>query len=341
VAGANRQIVLLKRPDGMVDESCFGVAETEIPTPGPDEVLLRTVYIIVDPAIRGWLNEKGSGYLPGVEIGAPVRSNGIGVVVESNDASLPVGALVTSLTGWQEYSTATANLERPFEVASTIAPGVDPLAAATILGNSGWTAYFAITEGLEVSSDDQVLVSAASSSVGSIAAQLAKSIGAYVVGIAGSDEKCRWCVEDLGLDACINYRTESVDQRVKELFSPGVDAFFDNVGGELLDTVLRRVNVGARVLLCGSLARDNAAEPYRLANYDRLMSRRARMSGFNTMDYYGRFDEAETALATLIDSGQMKYQVNVLEGLDAAPRGLLGLYDSSAFGKTLIEVSAI
>ena len=341
MGGGNRQIVLAKRPNGLVDKSCFATAEADVPSPGPREALLRTVFAIIDPAIRGWLNEKGSGYLPGVEIGAPVRSNGMGRVVESNVEGMPVGALVTNLSGWQEYSIVTDDPARPFEIGTAVPEGRDPVAAATVLGNSGWTAYFGVTEGLGITGADQVLVSSASGMIGSIAAQLAKARGAYVVGIAGSEAKCRWCVDDLGLDACINYRTEDLDQRVKALFSPGVDAFFDNVGGEMLDTVLRRVNVGARVLLCGSLARDNAAEPYRLANYDRLMSRRATMSGFNTVDYFGRYDEAETALQDLLDSGQMKYRVNELEGLQAAPQGLMGLYDGSAIGKTLIKVSEL
>lgn len=339
--GTNRQIVLRRRPDGLVDESCFALAEAEIPTPGPREALLRTVYITIDPAIRGWLNEAGSGYLPGVEIGTAVRAGGASVVVESHCDSLPIGALVTSMNNWQDYSIATDDPNRVFDVATPVPEGADVLAACTVLAQAGWTAYFGVTDALRVAADDQLLVSSASGMVGSIAAQVAKDRDAFVVGVAGSDEKCAWCVDDLGMDACINYRTDDIDQRLKELFSPGVDAFFDNVGGALLDTVLRRIDVGGRVMLCGTLARDNATDPYRLANYDRLMSRRATMFGFNTADYFGRYDEATRHLQEMLDNDRLRYRVNVLDGLETAPRGLQSLYDSSAIGKTLIKVSDV
>lgn len=339
--GGNRQIVLARRPVGAVDASCFATAEADVPQPGPREVLLRTVYITIDPAIRGWLNEKGSGYLPGVEIGAPIRATGVSTVVESNCPDLPVGAFVTSMNGWQEYSIATDDPDRLFESATPIAVEADPLAACTVLSQSGWTAYFGITDALDVGPADQVLVSSAAGLVGSVAAQLAKSAGAYVIGVAGSDEKCEWCVDVAGLDGCINYRTEDVDQRIKELFTPGVDAFFDNVGGELLDTVLRRVNIGARILLCGSLANDNATEPYRLANYDRLMSRRARMFGFNTADYVGQYDQAVERLQELLIAGQLNYRLDLREGLEAAPGGLVSLYEGSATGKVIIKIAGL
>jgi NADPH-dependent curcumin reductase CurA len=337
--GVNHQIVLLNRPAGMVDESCFGRSEAEIPVPGPGEALLRTIYITIDPAIRGWLNEQGSGYLPGVEIGAPIRGTGVSEVVESQCDTLPVGALATNMNGWQNYSIATDDPARIFESATVVPAGVDLLAACTVLAQAGWTAYYGVTDGLKISRDDQVLVSSAAGMVGSVAGQLAKAAGAYVVGIAGTDDKCRWCVDDLGMDACINYRTDDVDQRLKELFSPGVDAFFDNVGGALLDTVLRRINIGARVMLCGTLARDNSTEPYRLANYDRLMSRRAKMFGFNSADYYGRYDEATNVLKDMLTEGSLKHRINLMEGLESAPLGLLSLYDSSVIGKTVIKVS--
>lgn len=332
----NRQIVLVRRPQGMVDESCFAEHDGDIPSPGPDEILVRTRYLTIDPAIRGWLNERGSGYLAGVGIGEPVRGAGIGEILESNADGYPVGGLVTCMTGWQEFALGTSDLSRMFEFATLLPTDVDPVAAATVLANPGWTAYAGVVRGLAPTADDHVLVTAASSLVGSIAGQLAKREGARVVGTAGSPEKCDWVVDELGFDACIDYRSEDLDQRLKALFPHGIDAVFDNVGGTTLDTVLRRMATHGRILLCGSVSRDNATEPYRLANYDRLMSRRATMSGFNFGDHLDLIGEATAVLRTGVDDGTIKYRTKSLHGLARAPAGLVGLYTDPTPGKTVI-----
>jgi len=336
--GGNRQIVLARRPDGMVEESCFAEHDGDIPAPGDGEILVRTRYLTIDPAIRGWLNEKGSGYLPGVAIDEPVRGAGIGEIVESNADGYPVGALVTCMSGWQEYAIGTSDLSRMFEFATVLPDDVDPVTAATVLANPGWTAYAGITRGLAPTADDHVLVTAASSLVGSVAGQLAKHTGAYVVGTAGSPEKCAWVVDELGFDECIDYRAEDLDQRIKELFPKGIDAVFDNVGGATLDTVLRRMATHGRILLCGSVSRDNATEPYRLANYDRLMSRRATMSGFNFADHLDIIGDATAALRAGLDDGSIRYRTKMLHGLDQAPAGLVGLYADPTPGKTVIAL---
>ena len=334
----NRQIVLVERPQGMVDESCFAERDGDVPTPGIDEILVRTRYLTIDPAIRGWLNERGSGYLPGVGIGETVRGAGIGEIVDSNADGYPVGALVTCMTGWQEYAIATNDVSRMFEFATLLPGDVDPIEAATVLSNPGWTAYAGMLHVLAPSADDHVLVTGASSLVGSIAGQLAKGGGSYVVGTAGSDEKCAWLVDELGFDACIDYRTEDLDERVKALFPHGIDAIFDNVGGATLDTVLRRIAVHGRVLLCGSVSRDNATEPYRLANYDKLMSRRATMSGFNFADHLDAIGEATAVLRAGVADGSIKFRTKLLHGLGRAPTGLVGLYTDPTPGKTVIEL---
>lgn len=336
--GGNRQIVLVRRPEGMVDESCFAERDGDVPTPGVDEILVRTRYLTIDPAIRGWLDERGSGYLPGVEIGEPVRGAGVGEIVESNADGYPVGALVTCMTGWQEYALATSDLARMFEFATVLPEDVHPVVAATVLANPGWTAYAGIRRGLAPATDEGVLVTGASSLVGSIAGQLAARDGARVVGTAGSDEKCAWLVDELGFDACINYRTEDLDQRLEALFPGGIDAVFDNVGGATLDTVLRRMATHGRILLCGSVSRDNATEPYRLANYDRLMSRRATMFGFNFADHLDVIGEATAVLRAGLEDGSIGYRTKSLHGLSSAPAGLIGLYSDPAPGKTVIEL---
>ena len=182
------------------------------------------------------------------------------------------------------------------------------------------------------------LVSAAASGVGSLAGQIAKLMGARVIGLAGSSEKCRWVTEDLGFDACINYKVEDVADRLKGLCPGGVDIFFDNVGGELLDTVLRRIALRGRVVLCGSLSTDNRTEPYRLRHYDRLMSRRAQMIGLNVMDHWDLFPEALKRVGEWLSTGQVKHRTHVLSGLDRAPEGLDRLYRGDHIGKLVVRV---
>ncbi len=331
-------MVLVRRPEGAVDQSCFAMADGAIPEPGPGEALVRTTCIAIDPAIRGWLNEKGSGYLPGVEIGAPVRSSGVAEVVRSNIDEYPVGSLVTAMTGWQEYSLVTTDPARMFEWATPVADGVSAVEGATVFSHSGWTAYVGAKRILDIQPDDEVLVTSAGSLVGSLAGQIAKRIGARVVGTAGSAAKCRWVVEDLGFDACIDYRTEDLDARLKELFARGISAVFDNVGGATLDIVLRRIGQGARIALCGSVGSDDGDERHLLANYDRLMSRRATMAGFNTIDHLDLLGEINANYRQWLDDGSLTYATNLYRGLEQAPEALVGLFQGRGVGKAIIEV---
>ena len=332
----NRQWVLTKRPTGKADRSCFELVDGDIPEIGDTELLVRTTHLIMEPAIRGWLNPKGSGYLPGVEIGSAVRGAGLGEVVASNVEGFDPGMTVQLMTHWREYAVASMDPSRPFEQAGPIPAGADPLHAATVLSSPGYTAYAATTRVLQPTADDAVLVTGASSLVGSLACQLAKRAGAYVVGTAGSPEKCAWLLDDVGIDACIDYRAEDLDARVKELFPTGMTAVFDNVGGATLDTVLRRIAVGARVVLVGSLSRDNETEPYRLANYDRLMSRRATMLGYNTIDHIDLIEEAQATYIDWIADGTLVPKVKVWDGLEAAPEAFMALYDNPLPGKPVV-----
>ncbi len=335
---SNEQITLVKRPAGLVSLDCFGSGVGDIPEPGEREVLVRATHLVIDPAIRSWLGEAGSGYLPPVEIGAAVRGSGIGEIVKSNVEGYEVGASVTAMTGWQQYCLATNDRARPFEYATLVPDGASALEAATVLGSPGWTAWIGINKILDVQEGESVLVTSTSSLVGSVAGQLAKQRGAYVVGTAGSDEKCAWCIDDLGFDDCINYKTEDVDQRIKAAFPQGIDAVFENVGGEMLDLLFRRIAVGGRIALCGSVSLDNSSERYRLANYDRLMSRRATMMGFNTIDYQGFVPQIMTEFRELLDDGRLKFRANTYQGLEQAPQALVDLYTDSAIGKIVIEL---
>ena len=335
----NRQIILAKRPNGMVTEDCFASYMAEIPEPGPGQALIRVLCLAIDPAIRGWIKPRGSGYLPAVELGDPVRSNGVGVVVKTRAEKLPVGSLVTALTGWQEYALAGSDMSDLPRFASPLAEGIDPVDGVTVFGQISATAYAGLTRIAPPEEGQTFLVSAAASGVGSIAGQMAKLMGARVIGLAGTPEKCRWVTEDLGFDACINYKTEDVADRLKELCPGGVDIFFDNVGGELLDTVLRRIALRGKVVLCGALSTDNLSEPYRLRHYERLMSRRAQMIGLNVLDHWDLFPEASKQVGEWLASGQLKHRTHVLSGLERAPEGLCRLYHGEHIGKLVVRVS--
>lgn len=334
----NRQIVLVRRPTGMVDVSCFAPAESAIPRPADGQALLRVLCIAIDPAIRGWIDAKGSGYLPALALGEPVRANGVGVVVETRSERLPVGAFVTCLTGWQEYALVCGDFSDIAKFGSPLPEGCTAIQGATVLGQGAVTAYAGVMRVAPVVAGETWVVSAAASGVGSLVAQLARLEGARVIGIAGSPEKCRWVTESLGAEACIDYKREDVDARLKALCPKGVNVFFDNVGGALLDVVLRRIAHRGRIVLCGALSTDNATEPHRLANYDRLMSRRASMVGLNVMDHWDLFPEALKRIGNWLAAGTLVYRSEVVDGLDEAPRALVRLYEGDHQGKLVVRL---
>jgi NADPH-dependent curcumin reductase CurA len=336
----NRQVVLARRPQGMVDASCFALREGVVPEPGPGQALLRVLCVAIDPAIRGWLDERGSGYLPGVAVGEPVRSNGVGVVTRSMTDAFPVGSLVTSLTGWQEWTLVGSDFADIAKYGSVMPAGLSPVDAIAVHGQLAITAYVGIEVVARPEPGQTFLVSAAASAVGSLAGQMARKRGARVLGIAGTDEKCRWVKDELGFEACINYRTEDVASRLQALAPKGVDVFFDNVGGALLDTVLRRVALHGRVVLCGTLSTANTEEPYRLQYWERLLSRRATMLGFNAMDHWGKFPEATEAMTRFLADGSVKHRAHVLDGLERAPEALSRLFRGDHLGKLVVQVAA-
>jgi hypothetical protein len=333
----NRQVVLAKRPVGMVTESCFEVVERQLPELRPGEARLAVRYLGIDPTIRGWLDERGN-YMAGVAIGEPVRSNGVGVVVETNNPDeYPMGRAFMHLTGWQQYCVVESN---PFPPVTMMPEGGDLIDVLGSLGHTGFTAYVGVLAVTRPQPGETFCVSAAASSVGSIAGQIAKMQGARVIGIAGSPEKCAWVASELGFDACIDYKREDVAARLKELAPVGVDVFFDNVGGELLDTVLRRIAMRARIVLCGDISTYNAdGPPPPLRNVRYLMGKRARMEGFNTLDHWDRYEEAAAQLAGWAAAGTIKHRVHVLDGLERAPEALVRLFTGDHLGKLVVRVS--
>ena len=330
----NRRILLAARPQGLVTEECLRRVEEPLPAPGDGEVLLRVLSLSVDPTNRVWMREEDS-YLPAVEIGAVVRAAGVGQVVESHREGFAVGELVLGMPGWQDYWLLAAD-----DLGNVIPPGLEINDLLSIYGSTGVTAWFGIEDVCALETGDAFVVSGAAGGVGSVAGQLAKHKGAgIVVGIAGSDEKCRWVVEELGFDACINYKTEDVAARLVELCPDGIDVYFDNVGGEILDAVLANLAIGARIAACGAISTYNTDAPVGITNTANLIMKRARMQGFLILDYVDRFLEAILGLAPLVAEGKLKYATEVVDGLEHAPETLNRLFTGDHTGKLIIKVA--
>jgi hypothetical protein len=332
----NRQIVLENRPSGIVDETTTRLVTAPRPECGDGEALIKVAMLSIDPTIRTWMDDA-PGYLPPIELGAVVRGGGAGVVVESCSERYAVGDIVFGMTGWQEWTLATS------EDRFTVIPsglGLDLATVMNVLGVTGITAYFGIVEVGRVMPGDVVVVSGAGGATGSVAGQIARARGAgKVVGIAGGAEKCAEVVERYGFDACLDYREEHLRRRLREACPSGVDLYFDNVGGEILDTVLTTLALNARIALCGAISQYNETGARRgIENTSALITRRARMEGFLVLDYASHFAEAQMELAGLVLSGALKHQEHVLTGLDRAPEALNLLFTGGNHGKMLVAV---
>ncbi len=320
----------------MVTEDCFDVVDRPVPELQPGEALLEVHYLGIDPTIRGWIDAKGN-YMAPVEIGEPVRSNGVGVVIETtNPDEYPLGAAFMALTNWQQFRVLAPGENPPV---TRLPEGMELTGPLNVGGHIGVTALIGVEEVARPREGETFVVSAAASGVGSVAGQIAKIRGARVIGIAGSDEKCKWVVDELGFDACINYKTDDVRGRLKELAPKGVDIYFDNVGGELLDTVLTRLARQARVVLCGDIATYNLdGELPPLRNHRYLMGRSASMQGFNTLDHWEKYFDAAAQLATWVAEGKIKHREHVLDGIEQCGPGLVRLFAGDHLGKLVIQV---
>ena len=329
----NRQILLTTRPDAMADDSCFRLERSETPAVGDGEALVRVIYLSIDPTIRGWM--AYDTYLPAIQIGEVIRSGGIGEVTESRNNAYRPGDLVFGLTGWQDYAVADTGAR----AMTVLPPGIPLLDAMSVYGVTGMTAYFGMLEIGQPQAGETVVVSGAAGATGSIAGQIAKIKGCRVVGTAGTDEKCAWVTNKLGYDACINYRTDDVAARLRETCPDGVDVFFDNVGGEILNTVLAMINLRARIVLCGAISTYNTPEPPPgPSNYRQLISQRGRMEGFIILDYIDRFPEAQLQMASWVVDGKIQHAEDVVEGLENAPAALNRLFTGANTGKVIVKV---
>ncbi len=287
----------------------------------------------IDAAVRTWLNDQPS-YLPPVQLGEVIRAAGIGEVVKTRCDVYAVGDVVTTLTGFQEYVIVRDDVF----TTPVPGPGVDQLAVMSVYGPTGATAYFGMTGIGRPQAGETVVVSAAGGATGSVAGQIAKIAGARVVGIAGGPEKCRAVVEDFGFDACIDYRAGDLAAALKQHCPRGVNVYFDNVGGPILDAVLGRLAHKARVVLCGVISSYLTGEHPGPANYVNLLSKTALMQGFNALDEWGRFDEAFTALRQWEQQGLLKHRETVYEGIESCVDALNGLFTGANIGKMLVKV---
>lgn len=340
----NRCYRLRRRPRGEVTAEDLTLVEEEVPPLTDGQALIRTLVLSIDPTNRIWMSEL-RGYMPPVPLGAVMRGIGIGQVVESRRTDLPEGAFVTGFLGWQSLCLADdATLEAPL----TLLP--DPLPAPLTallgpLGHTGITAWLGIEDICRPQPGETLVVSAAAGAVGSIAGQLGKLRGARVVGLAGSPEKCRHVVEELGFDACVNYKALDWREQLAQATPNGIDADFENVGGEIMDAILGRMNIGARIALCGMISEYNdygapGGSPGQRA-IAQIIMQRATMTGFLVLDHAERFPEAIGALAAHAAAGDLRWSETVVDGLDRAVDAINQLFSGSNTGKLLVRVADV
>ncbi|MCF8466693.1 MAG: NADP-dependent oxidoreductase [Sneathiella sp.] len=329
----NKQYRLKARPVGMPKDSDWEFTTGALPEIGADEVLVKNHYCSLDPAMRGWMNE-GRSYIPPVKIGAVMRAGTVGEVIASNSPDFKAGDFASGTLGIQQYAKAPA--KELTKVDPKLAPIENYLGG---LGMPGLTAYFGLLDVGAVKEGDTVLVSGAAGAVGSLVGQIAKIKGARAVGIAGGADKCAYVVGELGFDACVDYKSESFVQDLKEPLKTGVDVYFDNVGGEILDIALARINRHARIVICGAISQYNNTTPmYGPRNYINLLVHHARMEGFVVFDYLSRYGEGVKELATWYSQGKLKFRNQIETGIENFPSVLLMLFKGENTGKLVLKV---
>lgn len=334
-ADVNRQVLLASRPDGMPQAQHFRIVETPVPSRGARQVLVRNAFLSVEPAMRGWVN-AAANYSEPVAVGAVMRSFAAGHVVQSNDPAWPVGTAVTGMFGWQDYAAVNArDIERKVEETDL------PLSTALgVLGINGVTAHYGLLQIGQPRPGETVVVSTAAGAVGSCAGQIARLLGCRTVAIAGGGVKTKMCLERFGFDAAVDYKSADFAQRLADACSGGVDVYFDNTAGPISDAVLPHLNVGARIVVCGTAS---------VASWDpwpqgpraerHLLVKRARMQGFVILDHPEYGAVARPELARWVREGAVRYVEDVLDGIEHAPDAIAGLYRGENLGKRLIRLA--
>ena len=336
----NGQWRLKSRPMGMVKESDFEYVEEPVREIDEGEILVRNLYFAFEPAMRGWLNDVKS-YVPPVQLGEVMRASTVGQVIESNNSEFEPGDFVTGMAGWQEYFITDGSPGPMGRAANKIPEEVAPELMLSALGGTGLTAYFGMLDIGRPEEGDVVVVSGAAGATGSVAGQIAKIRGASkVIGIAGGPEKCAWLTEELGFDAAIDYKSEDVFERLQAECPQGINVFFDNVGGQILDDALLNMSMNGRIVLCGGISSYNEEElPPGPKNYMQLVIRRCTMQGFILIDYFDRAADAIAELAGWIQSGQLKHAEDIQKGIENTPKTFLRLFEGKNRGKQLLKIA--
>ena len=329
----NRQVLLASRPQGPATEDNFRIVDAPVPAPGEGEVLVKNQWLSLDPYMRGRMNEAKS-YVPPAQIGEVMVGQTVGEVVASRDPAFRPGQQVLAPLGWQLYGVTAARHLSAIDVSR--APASYYLG---LLGMPGITAWFGLHEIGRPKAGETLVVSAASGAVGSVAGQLAKIEGCRAVGIAGGKAKCDYVVQELGFDACVDYKAGNLAQELRKACPKGVDVNFENVGGAILDAVLALMNPFSRVVVCGLIAEYDATEPYGYKRLRSVLVNRIRMQGMIVFDWKDRYSEAVAGLSARFAEGRLKYRESIVEGLDNAPRGFIALLKGENFGKQLVRLS--
>lgn len=329
----NKQVILKSRPVGEPKESDFALVETPTPEPGEGEILSRTIYLSLDPYMRGRISE-GKSYAASVELDSVIVGGTVSQVIKSNHPQFQVGDFVLSNNGWQTYAVSKSETLRKLD------PTQAPLSYSLgVLGMPGLTAYAALLDIGQPKEGETVVVSAASGAVGAVAGQIAKIKGARVVGIVGSDDKRDYIVKELGFDVGINRKTQELDSALKEAAYNGIDVYYDNTAGVILETVLQQINLGARIPLVGLISEYNATSTPSGPNLMPLLIKRALIKGFLVSDYQHRFNDFLRDVSGWLHSGELKYKEDVVVGLENAPSAFIGLLRGDNFGKLIVKVN--
>ncbi len=329
----SRRVTLVSRPQGMPQESDFTLEDAEVPEPGSGEVLVRSLYVSVDPYQRSRMSQARS-YARGLELGDVITSQTVGEVVKSRDPRFEPGDIAVGQLGWQEHAVVRAGVLRKVD------PQLAPITTALhVLGGTGMTAWFGLFDVGRPRPGDTVVVSAAAGAVGQIVGQLARIAGCRTVGIAGGSEKCADLRELYGYDAAIDYKNDDVRAALKEACPAGVDVYFDNVGGAISGAVHSRLNIGARIPICGQVSQYNADRPEPTVHPGLLIVFRATMQGFLVTDYVSRFPEAYPRLVRWVADGTLRYREDVTDGIENAPRAFIGMLNGENRGKALVKVA--
>lgn len=331
----NVQVLLGRRPKGAPTEADFRIVESPVPAPAPGTVLVRNLYLSLDPYMRGRMNDAKS-YIPPIKLDAVMGGGTVGRVVQSDEPTMPEGTIVEGLLGWQDFATAKPKALR------VVDPSLAPISTALgVLGMPGLTAYFGLLDLGKPIPGNTVVVSAASGAVGSLVGQLAKREGCRTVGVVGTEEKARYIVDTLGYDAAINYRTaDNLRAEIRAAAPDGVDVYFDNVGGPVTDAVFDNLAQRARIVLCGQISQYNASrQEMGPRNLTKILMTRSRIEGFIVFDYLDRYPQGLKDLSVWLANGEIRYKEDIVDGLKNAPAAFIGLLEGRNFGKLLIKIA--